>query len=64
MQPGALVSAGSHRFSAMVAPHVRPPGYQPREVVFKGQVEAGKIYDLVDDKDGNPILIEEHAGPQ
>jgi len=48
----------------MVAPHVRPPGYQPREVVFKGQVEAGKIYDLVDDKDGNPILIEEHAGPQ
>jgi hypothetical protein len=64
MQPGALVSAGTHRFSAMVAPHARPPGYQPHEITFSAHVEAGRIYDLVDDKDGNPILIEEHAGPQ
>ena len=64
MQPGALVSAGTHRFSAMVAPLARPPGYQPHEITFNAQVDAGRIYDLVDDKDGNPILIEEHAGPQ
>jgi hypothetical protein len=64
MQPGALVLAGTHHFSALVAPHLRPPGYQPHEVTFMADVEAGRIYDLVDDKEGKPILIEEHAGPQ
>jgi hypothetical protein len=58
MQPGALVLAGSHNFRTKVAPHMLPPGYQPHEITFVANVESGKIYYLVDNKDGSPILIE------
>jgi hypothetical protein len=62
IQPGALVSAGAHHFKARVAPHLRPAGYQPQEVSFVATVESGKVYCLVDDKDGKPVLIEENHG--
>ena len=60
MQPGALVSAGTHRFMARTTPHLIPPGYRPREVTFEASVESEKIYWLVDDKNGGPVLIEDH----
>jgi hypothetical protein len=64
IQPGALVSAGSHRFKAKVAPHLLPRGYQAHEVVFTANVESGKVYYLVDDKNRDPVLIEGHADSQ
>ena len=57
MQPGALVSAGSHEVKALVSPHVRPPDHRPAQVVFKVNVESTKVYYLVG-KDGGPALIE------
>lgn len=59
-QPGALVSAGPHSFRAKVQPHALPPHYQPYEVTFVAIVESGKVYELVDDERGAPILVEEH----
>jgi hypothetical protein len=59
MQPGAVVRAGAHQFKAKVAPHLLPAGYRPHEVSFVANVESGKIYFLVD-KDGEPVLVEEH----
>ena len=56
LQRGALVSAGTHQFKAMVSPHVRPPGYQPAEVVFTATVNSSRVYYLVG-KDGGPVLI-------
>jgi hypothetical protein len=58
MQPGALIPVGTHRFKAIVEPHMRPPNLQPKEVTFSASVANRKIYDLVDDKDGQPVLIE------
>jgi hypothetical protein len=59
MQPGALVSAGTHRFKARVAPIIRPRDYQPYEVTFEAKLESGKVYYLVD-QNGDPVLIELH----
>ncbi len=63
IQPGALVSAGTHHFEARVQPHRLPLGYQPKHVSFVATVESGKVYFLVDDKDAMPVLIEERVGP-
>lgn len=63
MQPGVFVSAGSHRFKAKVAPHLLPPGYKPRDVTFDATVQSGRVYFLVD-KDGGPILVEDHPYKQ
>jgi hypothetical protein len=60
MQPGALVTAGTHRFRAKVMPHLRRVDDQPHDVSFVAAVESGKAYFLVDDKDKMPVLIEEH----
>lgn len=57
MQPGALISAGTHRIKAMVEPHVRPPNSKPKEVTFTATVESRKIYYLVDDKERQPVLV-------
>jgi hypothetical protein len=57
MQPGALVSAGSHEFKALVSPHARPPDHRPAKAVFRADVQSKKVYYLVD-KDGGPVLIE------
>jgi hypothetical protein len=57
VQPGALVSAGSHEFKALVSPHARPPNHRPAEVVFSANVQSTKVYYLVD-KDGEPVLVE------
>jgi hypothetical protein len=62
MQPGAIVSAGTHQFKARVQPHLLPRGFQPREVTFTAAVEGGKIYDLVDDPSGAPVLVEQNRG--
>lgn len=59
LQRGALLAAGHHRFKALVAPHRRPRDYQSQEVSFAATVESGKVYFLVD-RDGAPVLIEEH----
>jgi hypothetical protein len=59
MQPGALVRAGVHRFKAKIAPHLLPAGYRPHEVSFVATIESEKIYFLVD-RDGEPVLVEEH----
>jgi len=56
MQPGVLLSAGSHKLKARVAPHLRPPGHKSEEVVFTATVESTSVYYLVD-KDSEPILI-------
>src|SRR5947209_14433166 len=40
----ALPIFGTHQFKALVAPHQRPPGFQPKEVSFAGTVESGKVY--------------------
>jgi hypothetical protein len=63
MQRGALVAAGAHQFKAWVAPHTRPRDYQPKEVSFAASVDSGKVYFLVD-RDGAPVLIEEHLAPR
>jgi hypothetical protein len=63
MQPGALVSAGTHHFEARVQPHRLPLGYQPKDVSFAATVESGKVYFLVGDKDDIPVLVEEWLGP-
>jgi hypothetical protein len=60
MNRGALMSAGAHQFKAAVAPHLRPHDFQPKEVSFAATVASGKVYFLVDDKDGAPVLVEEH----
>ncbi len=57
LQRGALVSAGTHEFKALVSPHVRPPGHEPAEVVFTAEVQSAKVYYLVG-QDGGPVLIE------
>lgn len=57
MQPGALISAGTHRIKAMVEPHQRPPDSKPKEVTFTATVESRKIYYLVDDNERQPVLI-------
>ncbi|MGA2691694.1 MAG: hypothetical protein ABSF76_04970 [Opitutaceae bacterium] len=62
MQPGAIVSAGTHQFKARVQPHLLPRGFQPREVTFTAAVEGGRIYDLVDDPGGAPVLVEQNRG--
>ena len=63
LEPGALVAAGIHRFTARVAPHLLPPGYRPYEVSFMAAVEGGKIYFLVD-REKMPVLVEEHLKPE
>lgn len=57
LQRGVLVPAGTHQFKAMSSPHIRPPNYQPVEVVFTATVNSSKVYYLVG-KDGGPVLIE------
>lgn len=60
MQAGALVSAGSHEFKALVSPHFRPRNHQPANTVFRADVQSTKVYYLVD-KRGGPVLIEAKA---
>jgi hypothetical protein len=57
MVSGALVSAGSHEFKALVSPHLRPLNHQPAKTVFRADVQSTKVYYLVD-KEGGPVLIE------
>ena len=57
MQAGVLISVGSHRIKAKVEPHMRQPNSKPVEVTFTATVENRKIYYLVDDKEGQPVLI-------
>jgi hypothetical protein len=64
MQRGALIPAGPHQFTAMVAPHLRPPDFKPKEVSFAATVTSGTVYFLVDNQDGAPILVEEHLRPR
>jgi hypothetical protein len=64
MRPGVLVTAGTHRFVARVQPHRLPRGYQPKEVSFVATAESGKVYFLVDDSNGAPVLIEEHMNTE
>jgi hypothetical protein len=59
MQPGVLVSAGTHHFRAKTMPHLHKIGDQPTEVTFDATVEGGKAYFLVN-KDKLPVLVEEH----
>lgn len=61
LQPGALMSAGTHQFKALVAPHLRPRDWRAKEVSFTATVESGKVYFLVD-REGAPALIEAHLG--
>ena len=66
--PGAIVSAGTHRFRVNSAPHAQPPGYQshlppgyqPHEVTFEANVESERVYYLVENKNQDPVLIEGH----
>jgi len=60
LQRGALVPAGPHQFTALVAPHLRPRDYRAKEISFAVTVGSGKVYFLVDREDGAPILVEEH----
>lgn len=57
MPAGVLISVGSHRIKAKVEPQLRPPNSKPVEVTFTAAVENRKIYYLVDDKEGQPVLI-------
>lgn len=63
LQRGALVSAATHQFKALVSPHVRPPDHQPAEVIFTAEVQSTKVYYLVG-KDGGPVLIEAKSTQQ
>ncbi len=58
MVPGVQVAAGSHRILARVIPHARRPGLEPREMSFEVTVQSGKAYNLVDDGQGRPVLVE------
>lgn len=60
IQQGALISAGKHDFEALVMPHLRRPSDVPRRVSFTATVASGKVYFIVDDQKGNPVLIESH----
>lgn len=60
IQRGALIPAGSHRFTALMLPIFRRPGDLAKEVSFVKTVESGKVYYLVE-KDGQPVLIEAHS---
>jgi hypothetical protein len=59
MQPGALVTAGTHRIRARVMPMLHRPGDQPTEMSFFVTVVSGKAYFLVA-KDKLPVLVEEN----
>jgi len=58
---GVLVSEGTHRFRADVIPFSRRPDQKPSEILFVAAVESRKIYFLVGDIGGKPILVEENS---
>jgi hypothetical protein len=58
--PGVLVVTGTHRLRSIVGPPWRGPGYHSKDITFQVTVENRKVYFLEGDKDGMPILVEEH----
>ena len=58
LQPGVLLTAGSHRIVARAVPHLRPKDHAPKELSFTLEIGDRKVYDLVDDPSGNPHLVE------
>lgn len=73
-QPGVQVSAGHHWFRARVSyfplpqditgrnnpPEIPPEWRKPKEIRFEEDTLSGVAYMIVGDKDGGPVLVQEH----